>query len=307
VANITARRDGTELTRFDEELVRVRPAVVFRDARIDGFDALMTGVKAGETKTATATVHESVSNEELRGQQVEVEFEVLEVKREELPALTPTFVQQTIGLSDEQEFRSAARKYLERRVQYHQNQVVRQEITRQLTAGADWDLPPDLLKRQARRELERAVMELQSNGFSMEEINAHINQLLQNANASTAAALREHFILERIAEEEDIEADEADYELEILRLAQSRSESPRRVRARLEKRGQMDTLRNQIIERKVIELVMSHAQFTDVPFEAPAGQVAAVPRALTGKEEEANIPEAQGGEAEELRQPVDRP
>jgi trigger factor len=149
-------------------------------------------------------------------------------------------------------------------------------------------------------------MELQSNGFSMEEINAHTNQLLQNVNATTAAALREHFILERIAEEENIEASDEDYELEILRLAQSRNESPRRVRARLEKRGQMDTLRNQIIERKVIELVMSKAHFTEVPFQLPANKVAAVPHAICGDEEEANIPEAQGGEAEELRQPVDR-
>src|SRR4029078_10091760 len=139
-----------------------------------------------------------------------------------------------------------------------------------LIAGADWDLPSDLLRRQSRRELQRAVMELKSNGFYLEDINAHTSQLLQNMNSTTAAALREHFILERIAEDENIDASDEDYELEILRLARSRNESPRRVRARLEKRGQMDTLRNQIIERKVIELVMSEAQFKDVPLELPA-------------------------------------
>jgi len=304
--NITFNHEGQQLNRLEEQLVRVRPQVSFRDGTIDGFDKLMTGAKAGDKKTATAAIGSSAADENLRGKKVNVEFEVLEVKREELPQLTPTFVQQTIGLENEEQFRDAARDYLERRIQYHQNQSIRQQITKQLTAGADWDLPADLLRRQSRRELERAVMELQSNGFSMEEINAHTNQLLQNVNATTAAALREHFILERIAEEQEIEASDADYELEILRLARSRNESPRRVKARLEKRGQMDTLRNQIIEQKVIDLVMEHAQFKEVPFELPANKVTAVPHAIGGQEEEEEIPEAQGGEAEELRQPVDR-
>jgi trigger factor len=49
------------------------------------------------------------------------------------------------------------------------------------------------------------------------------------------------------------------------------NESPRRVRARLEKRGQMDTLRNQIIESKVINLVAEQAKFEDVPMAAKRG------------------------------------
>jgi len=37
------------------------------------------------------------------------------------------------------------------------------------------------------------------------------------------------------------------------------------VRARLEKSGQMDALRNQIVERKVVELITSQANITDEP------------------------------------------
>ena len=51
-------------------------------------------------------------------------------------------------------------------------------------------------------------MELQRSGFSDEEIHAHENALRQNSTASTARALKEHFILERIAEEEKIEPTE---------------------------------------------------------------------------------------------------
>ena len=48
------------------------------------------------------------------------------------------------------------------------------------------------------------------------------------------------------------------------------------MRARLEKKGLMDTLRNQIIERKVIELIEQHAEFRDVPYTPQKDEVVAV-------------------------------
>ena len=96
-------------------------------------------------------------------------------------------------------------------------------------------------------------MELRRAGFSEAEIRARENQLRQNSAASTAQGLKEHFILERIAEDEDIEAEEGDFEKEIFLMAMQSGESPRRVRAQIEKRGLMDVLQNQILERKVLE------------------------------------------------------
>ena len=59
---------------------------------------------------------------------------------------------------------------------------------------------------------------------------------------------------------------EADYDAEIMLIAAQSDESPRRVRAQLEKSGNMDVLRNQIIERKVIDLILENAKFKEVPF-----------------------------------------
>ncbi len=151
-----------------------------------------------------------------------------------------------------------------------------------LTKSADWELPPGLLKRQSARELERAVMELRRSGFSEAEIRARENELRQNSAASTATALKEHFILERIAEEEKIDVDEGDYDKEIFLIAVQSGESPRRVRAQLEKRGLMDVLRNQIIERKVLELVQSEAKFKDVPYEPQKNDTEAISMAAGG-------------------------
>jgi len=141
------------------------------------------------------------------------------------------------------------------------------------------------------------VLELQSAGFNEEQIQAYRNDLQQNAMASTAKALKEHFILERIAEDEKIESDEQDYDAEIELIAEQSDESPRRVRARLEKRGLMDSLRNQIIERKAIDKIQSHAEFIDVPYVPPKEELVAVNYTSAGMSSE-SIPTAEHDEGD---------
>jgi trigger factor len=299
--NLTFKHGETVLSRGAEEVIRLRPVLSFRDGKIEGFDRSMTGVRAGETRELMTQLSEDAPNAALRGQQVTGVFEVLEVKQLELPELTLDLLQDLGGFTLEADLRDAIRDTLGQRLAYQQRQRAREQITAALTVAANWDLPPDLLKRQSHRELQRAVMELQRSGFSEEEIRAHENVLRQTSRVSTARALKEHFILERIAEDQQIDADEQDYDAEIAMIARQTNESPRRVRARLEKQGAMDVLRNQIIERKVVELILANAVFKEVPYQIEESDVAASELTAAGGEH-SEIPEAKpGGEPAEER------
>ena len=280
--SITSTLDGRQVAHEPEEVIRIRPTLSFRDTRLEGFAKLMQGAKAGDRRTAEVTLSKDAPNAELRGKKVTLEFEVLDVKKLKLPELTPDFLQEIGGFESEEKLRDAIRMNLQRQLEYQQQRNARGQISALLTKSADWELPPGLLERQSARELERAVMELRRSGFSEAEIRARENQLRQNSAASTSTALKEHFILERIAEEEKIDVDEGDYDKEIFLIAAQSGESPRRVRAQLEKRGLMDVLRNQIIERKVLELVQSEAKFKDEPFEPQKTDTEAISVAAGG-------------------------
>lgn len=304
--NITFKDGDNVISRSEEQVLCIRPTLSFRDGKIDKFDKLMSGVKAGDRPEAKAKISADAPNEELRGKAISAEFEVLEVKKLELPDLTPAFLEELGGLKSEAELRDALKDELARQLEYHRQQRARQQITQALVASANWELPPALLKRQGRRELERAVLELRRSGFSDEQIQAHENELRQNSAVTTARALKEHFILERIAEAENITDEPADYDAEIKLIAAQSGESARRVRAQLEKRGLMDVLRNQIIERKTIGLVLKHAKFKEVPFKLESLETEAVDESAGGGEGEEAIPEAQAGEALPLREPQER-
>ncbi|MBP87772.1 MAG: trigger factor [Planctomycetaceae bacterium] len=304
--NITFKDGETTLSTVEGETVEIKPTLSFSNVNLEGFDELVLGAKAGDTKQTKVTISSEAENEDLRDKEVSVELEVTAVKRMDLPELTPTFLDKIGGFEDEDELREAVRQELERQLDYHQQRGIRQQITAVLTQDAGWELPPDLLRRQGGREMERAVLELRSSGFADDVIRQHQNQLRQNSLASTQRALKEHFILERIAEENEIDAEPEDFDNEIRMIAQQGQESPRRVRARLEKRGQMDALRNQIIERKVIDLITAEATFSDTPFEPQKDDTVAIDHAVGGEQEE-ELPEAKyGGDAEALKTAGDR-
>lgn len=290
-ANLTFKHGDEVLSHAEEEVIRIRPVLSFRDGKIKTFGRLMSGAKGGDTVETEVKLSDSAPNKALRGRKVKAIFDVLEVKKLELPELTTELLDELGGFELEADLRDAVKDQLERQLEYEQRRQAREQVTDALTVVADWKLPPELLKRQSNRELERAVMELQRSGFGEEEIRAHENELRQNSEVATARALKEHFILERIAEDEEVEADEADYDQEIQLIADNAHESPRRVRARLEKSGSMDVLRNQIIERKVIELILEQAKFKKVPYDIEKTDTAAIDQSAGGHQE-SEIPQA---------------
>ena len=304
VVNVTTSLDGDTLSELSEQALCVRETLSFFDGKLEGFDKLMTGAKAGDKKSGQVTISDDAANEDMKGKSVDVEFEVVEVKKMELPELNDALLQQMGGFEAEADLRDAIKDNLERQLEYRQQQGTRQQISELLTEAADWELPPSMLQRQSDRELQRSVMELQRSGFSDVDIRAHENELRQNSAGATARSLREHFILERIAEDESIDAEPADYDTEIQLIAAQSSESPRRVRAQMEKRGLMDSLRNQIVERKVIETVQAEAKFKDVPFKQEGGDVETIGLAAGGSK--VDIPEAtKPNEPEALAEPKD--
>ena len=83
--------------------------------------------------------------------------------------------------------------------------------------------------------------------------------------SSTHQALKEHFVLDKVARSEKIEAQEGDLDMEIYQMAMQRGESPRKMRARLEKQGLMENLVAQVTERKAVDVILGKVKFRDVP------------------------------------------
>ena len=114
--------------------------------------------------------------------------------------------------------------------------------------------------------------------MSEDQIKGKQRLLEQDVVATTAKVLKEHFILQKIAEEEKIEIQDDDIDIEIARIADRLDESPRKVRARLEKEDQIETLATELLERQALDAVLQSAEYEDVELksEDEEGEVATV-------------------------------
>ncbi len=262
---ITAKfsHDGQYLSEMEEEYVTLSSQVSFSDGVCANFGEVMSGVIEGDVRTVQVTISEGADDESMRGKVVDAEVKVVEVLHRNLPELTKSYLEELGDFENEEELRKFVRDSLDRQREYREQQEVRRAVVELLTNNANFELPKDLVRRQTNRELQRKILELRRSGFSDEQIRGYVNAIRQNAQAETEVALREHFILEQIAEELKIEAEAGEYDNEINLISMQSGESPRRIRARLEKAGQMDALRNQIVERKVIEAIMAEAKVTE--------------------------------------------
>ncbi len=74
-------------------------------------------------------------------------------------------------------------------------------------------------------------------GLSDSEIRAREAEVRANAHEQTLRSLKEFFLLAKIAEAEGIKVEEEDFDQEIEAIAARTDETPRRIRARIEKEG----------------------------------------------------------------------
>ena len=267
-ANITATADGKQVAHETEAVVRIRPTLSFRDARLEGFDKLMKGVKGGDKRTAEVTLTQGRAERRLRGKKVDLEFEVLDVKKLKLPELTEDFLQEIGSFDDRRELRDAIRKNLQRQLEYEQQQnrpqpdfgAAHQEGRLGTAAG------PAQAAERSRTGTGRdgtAAQRLQRSRDSRPRERAAAEQRRRarprrsRSTSSWSGSPRKRRSTTKKA------------------ITRRKSSSSRRKAANRrgacgpswKSAGLMDVLRNQIIERKVLELVQSEAKFKDEPYE----------------------------------------
>ncbi|MGE3820098.1 MAG: trigger factor [Isosphaeraceae bacterium] len=262
-ADLKFHRDGQPLNEAKEVQFRLHPELRFQDGTVPEVGEALVGVKPGETREAEARIGTSSPDVTLRGQTVKVTFVVNDLKQLRLPEVNQAFFN-NIGFTSEESLREALRTMLERRFQNQQRQAIRNQLMDKLIAATPFDLPADLVARQEQSTLRRIVSQMREEGATPSEIRAREAELRANAHDSTLRSLKEFFILAKIAEAESIKVEESDIEVEILAIADRTDESPRRVRARVEKEGLADAIASDLLERKALNRILESVMFVDV-------------------------------------------
>lgn len=301
VADLVTADGGKELNKATQIQVRVEKRLALNDAVADDFAKQIAGAKVGETREVDIKLAETVADQTLKGKMVKGKFTVKEIKQIRLPELTPELLA-NYGVKNEAQLQELIATTLERNLEYMQRQYARQQILKHVSEKAKWDLPRDLLIRQATRTLQRRVMEMRSAGMTDQQIESRMTVLRQNVLQSTAVSLMEHFVLQKIAETEKIEIQDADIDTEIRRIAAQAGESFRKVKAQMERDDMIEALATELLERKALDVVLNNAVYEEFELkkEEEEGEVATVEtQAVPGEMVEPKVEEEEESAAAE--------
>ncbi len=252
--------DGAVVGEHKELEFRVARELRLQDGAAPGFDEAIAGAAIGDTRTVEFKAGSSVPVPELRSTTLSLQVHVKDLKTVELPEITPQFLH-SVGVLSLEDLHEEVRNRLTHRYAAEARQIVRNQVFDQLIKSTPFDLPTDLVAREERNTVSRMIAQLRDEGVSDDQIRAHVAEMRSNAHESTLRNFKEFLILAKIAEAEGIKVEDEDIEFEIGAIAARNDESPRRVRARLEKESGLDSLSERILDQKVVDLVLQHAEF----------------------------------------------
>jgi trigger factor len=271
IADVHLKTDGSEVEhRHDAQLI-ARPSR-FAGLQLDDLDVKLQGMKPGEKREFTVAASDAHADEKLRGKEVTVEVALKDIKKMELAELNEQFLD-SLGFTSEQELRQALAEQMEQRVQYDVQQSMRDQINNYLLQNVYIDLPTKLSDRQADRVLKRRRLELLMRGLPEDQVDAKIDELRGSVKEEAVRDLKLFFILQKIANDQNVDVDETELNGRIALLAGQSGRRPEKLKQEMSADGSLLSMYIQMREQKALDKILETAKIeeVDMPAPTPAG------------------------------------
>jgi trigger factor len=230
---------------------------------VPGFEEQLEGATAGERRTVTITFPDDYGAEELKGRAAEFEVTVTEVKRKELPELDDDFASDNAGFDTLGELRddiaAKLREADERRVEAE----FREAVLDAVVAESEVEVPESLVDARARELWDRMIHQLSHQGISKDTYlrisGRSEDDLLAEARPDAEQALRREAVIAAVIEAEAIEPADGDVLGALAAAAARERTTPEKLRARLEKAGRLDEVREDLARRAAVDFLAEHS------------------------------------------------
>ncbi len=192
---------------------------------IPGFEEQLIGMKAEEEKTIEVTFPEDYHAEELKGQKVNFEVKVHEIKKEVLPEVDEEFVEDLDykDVKTVDELRDHVKKQIADRLKRENENELNKQIFDKLYENAEVNIPDVMVEDEVTNMINEMKNTLMNQGISVEQFYTLTGQreqdLRNNYREEASRRVKINLILEAIAKEEKVEVSANDLEKEYKEIA----------------------------------------------------------------------------------------
>jgi trigger factor len=261
--NLVASQNGEPLPDATAEGLEY---IIGSGEMLDGLDAAVTGLSAGESATFTSTL----VGGPLKDEEAEIEVTVTQVQKQELPEADDEFAQQASEFDTIAELRSSIADRLTAVARLEQAGRARDAVLEELINQLDIEVPENLLaseldarRQQITAQLGQAQLSLEQYLAEAEE-NQTEDEFWADVETRSTQALKAQMILDKVADEHQVGVDQNDLTQHIIRKAQAENTAPQQIADHLQEHPHhIDEYMTEIRRGKSLALIVESATVTD--------------------------------------------
>ncbi|MBD3415186.1 MAG: trigger factor [Candidatus Aminicenantes bacterium] len=218
----------------------------------------LQGMKAEEQKKFTVEYPNDHKNKRLAGKTIQYTVQVLSIKVKSLPELNDDFAKDLGEFKDLKSLKQEIKKELRSAKKNHSQQSLTEKIMSQISDKVDIDLPETMVQQETRSNIERV---LSSRPQGQQKLSAQeMDKLKKDAQKKAKDSIKNHLILNKISEKENIEISDEELEKEYKSLAETNKVPVARIKEYMNQEGRKDNLKQNLRIRKTIDFIIDNAK-----------------------------------------------
>ena len=244
---------------------------------IPGFGIQLVGMKAGDKRTVNVDFPADFVTPQLAGKKGVYEVELVEVKEKLAPELNDEFAK-SYGAENMEKLREGVRADLQNEWNAKQTRSIRNQVVQNLLGKIQCELPESLVENETREIVWSIVNENQQRGVSKEALDAQKEQIYATANGTARERVKANFTFQRVAEREGVRVEQIEIARRLQDMAVQYKMPMEKLMKELERANGLASVYAQLLNEKVVDLLVQYAKLEDVPrADAPTASTAPVP------------------------------
>jgi trigger factor len=220
---------------------------------VDAFTQALRGAKKGQQMQFSVTYPADFSEQRLAGKTVAYDIEVKGIRKKILPELDDAFAKQMGEYETLDVFREKLREHMANDKRRRVESEAKDKMLADFVARFQFPVPESLLQQQIDARLDRGLRALAQQGMTTEQMRQLDFARLRGAQRDSALdEVKSSLILDRIAEKENIEVTDEEFEAQLQLLSYQAREPLESLRKRLTDDGGLARIREQLRREKTV-------------------------------------------------------
>jgi len=219
----------------------------------------LAGMETGEKRTIEVVFPSGYQVAPLAGRKALYDIELKAIRERILPEIDEAFLKR-LGEESSESLQKKMKEQLEEHAREQEKAYLRAEIGKYLVSKTDFDMPQSVIEQETRLMARNMVQQVAARGATEEQIEKQKDVILNEASRSSRDRVKLRYILNRIAEEENIHCEDGELEKRIEAMAAQYRMSPGQLKAELEKRNGIESVKSDIRTEKTMDSILADAK-----------------------------------------------